>query len=341
MTSDAVEQFRAFVSDTKIPVVSTMTGTGTLPSDSELYYGMVGSHGVKKANMLLNRADLVLILGARLGDRTVSNAKKLGETARLIHIDIDPAEIGKSIQPYIPVVGDVGEVLSQMQPLLDGYTAPAEWLAQVAEISKACTTQESGEDRGFVNPRYFLERLSELAGRAAYISTEVGQNQLWTANHYHFQNPRNFITSAGCGTMGYGLPAAIGAACATKHPVIAVMGDGSFQMDFAELGTMCQWDIPVKMVLFENYRLGMVHEHQYLYYQANYQAVQLDGSPDFEKLAEAYGIPAEKIDENHEIDAAIQRMLRAKGSYLLIVSVDPYEPTGGDLNGCVFREGAK
>lgn len=341
VSSDAVDLFRKLAETTQIPVVSTMTGIGTLPCDSNLYYGMVGSHGLKKANMVLNQADLVLILGARLGDRSVANAKGLGARAKLVHIDIDPAEIGKNVQPYIPVVGDLGDVLEQLIPLLSDYQAPADWTAHTAEIRRDWTVAESGADKGTVNPRYFMERLSSFVGQDAYVSTEVGQNQIWTANHYNFQNPRHLITSAGFGTMGYGLPAAIGAACATKQPVVAVMGDGSFQMDLPELGTMCQWDIPVKMVLFENHRLGMVHEHQYLFYKSNYQAVHLDGSPDFAKLADAYGIPAARISENSEIDAAIEKMFQAEGTYLLIVSVDPYEPTGGALNGRVFREEAK
>jgi len=341
VSSDAVKEFRKFVELTGIPVVSTMTGIGALPCDNSLYYGMVGSHGVKKANIALNQADLVLIMGARLGDRSVANAKSMEARTKLVHIDIDPAEIGKSLQPHIPVVGDVKDVLKQLIPLMDGFRAPAEWTDHLEDSRREWTAAEQSADTGYVNPRYFMERLSQLVKSDAYVSTEVGQNQIWTANHYNFQDPRHLITSAGFGTMGYGLPAAIGASCGTKKPVIAVMGDGSFQMDLPELGTMCQWDIPVKMVLFENHRLGMVHEHQYLFYKSNYQAVVLDGSPDFAKLADAYGIPAGKVSENSGIDKAIGDMMKTKGSYLLIVSVNPYEPTGGALNGRVFREEAK
>ena len=341
VTSDAVKEFRKFTEAVNIPVVSTMTGIGVLPCDSSLYFGMVGSHGVKKANMALNQADLVLIMGARLGDRSVANAKSMEARTKLVHIDIDPAEIGKSLQPHIPVVGDVKDVLKQLLPLVADVKAPAEWLERLRDIRREWTVTESEADTGFVNPRYFMERLAELVKTDVYVSTEVGQNQIWTANHYNFQEPRHFITSAGFGTMGYGLPAAIGAACGTKKPVIVVLGDGSFQMDLPELGTMCQWDIPVKMVLFENHRLGMVHEHQYLFYKANYQAVQLDGSPDFGKLAEAYGIPYGRVSENSGISQAVETMMKTKGSYLLIVSVDPYEPTGGALNGRLFREEAK
>ena len=341
VTSDAVKEFRKFTQMTGIPVVSTMTGIGVLPCDSSLYYGMVGSHGVKKANMALNQADLVLIMGARLGDRSVANAKSMEARTKLVHIDIDPAEIGKSLLPHIPVVGDVKDVLKQLIPLVEDFCTPAEWVEHLKGIRKEWNVEEPDKDTGFVNPRYFMGRLSQLVKSDAYVSTEVGQNQIWTANHYNFQNPRHLITSAGFGTMGYGLPAAIGASCGTKKPVIAVMGDGSFQMDLPELGTMCQWDIPVKMVLFENHRLGMVHEHQYLFYKSNYQAVTLEGSPDFAKLADAYGIPAGRVSQNSGIDQAIETMMKAKGSYLLIVSVNPFEPTGGALNGRIFQEEAK
>lgn len=341
VTSDAVKEFRKFTQMTGIPVVSTMTGIGVLPCDSSLYYGMVGSHGVKKANMALNQADLVLIMGARLGDRSVANAKSMEARTKLVHIDIDPAEIGKSLLPHIPVVGDVKDVLKQLIPLVEDFCTPAEWVEHLKGIRKEWNVEEPHKDTGFVNPRYFMGRLSQLVKSDVYVSTEVGQNQIWTANHYNFQNPRHLITSAGFGTMGYGLPAAIGASCGTKKPVIAVMGDGSFQMDLPELGTMCQWDIPVKMVLFENHRLGMVHEHQYLFYKSNYQAVTLEGSPDFAKLADAYGIPAGRVSENSGIDQAIETMMKAKGSYLLIVSVNPFEPTGGALNGRIFQEEAK
>ena len=341
VNSDAVQELRKFVRMTRIPVVSTMTGIGVLPSDDALYFGMIGSHGMKRANMVLNHSDLVLIMGARLGDRSIANAQRLETRTRLVHIDIDPAEIGKSVQPHIPVVGDVKDVLKQLLPQIEGYQVPAEWLEYVAKIKVDWTVEEPHSDTGYVNPKYFMKRLSEKVQSDAYVATEVGQNQIWATNHYIFKDPRHLITSAGFGTMGYGLPAAIGAACGTDKTVFAVMGDGSFQMDLPELGTMCQWEIPVKMVLFENKRLGMVHEHQFMHYNSNFQAVQLDGSPDFAKLAEAYGIPSAIITENSQVDAGIDRLIAGKEPFLLIVSVDPFEPTGGALNESKFKKEAK
>lgn len=330
--SDAVSEFREFVKVTEIPVVSTMMGVGVIPSSSPKYFGMIGSHGLRAANRLINKADLVIVMGSRLGDRSVAHANGFKSNKKIIHIDLDPAEIGKNIIPDIPVVGDVKDVLEQLTPLVASYKADKEWLAKAEEIRATSSRSLETNDTGYVNPKYFLQKLSDKTNSDVYVSTEVGQNQLWTTNYFNFTSPRSFLTSGGFGTMGYGLPAAIGASAAVDKPVIAVMGDGSFQMDLPELGTMCQWNLPVKMVLFQNRRLGMVHEHQYLIYKSNYQAVTIEGSPDFNKLAEAYGIPSSTISENSEIDKGIEEMMNAEGSYLLVVEVNPYEPTGDALN---------
>ncbi len=333
--SDAENEFRELIKKTDIPVVSTMMGIGAIPSDDPRYCGLIGSHGVKGANLILNKADLVVVMGARLGDRSVANAAGLENKTKLVHIDIDPAEIGKNMQPDIPVVGDIKDVLEQLMPQIGDLKASGEWLDETEKLKQYSKDGSDHETEGYVNPKYFIQRLSALTNSDAYVSTEVGQNQIWVANNFRFRSSRSFITSAGFGTMGYGLPAAIGASAALggKTPVIAVMGDGSFQMDLPEMGTMKQWNIPVKMVVFENKRLGMVHEHQFLLYKSNYQAVSLEGgNPDFNKLAEAYGFENGVVCENKDVDAAISKMLEAEGSYLLVVSVDPFEPTGGSLN---------
>lgn len=332
--SDAVKEVNDFVNMTGIPVISTMMGLGVIPTDDKRFYGMIGSHGMKYANMILNRSDLVLAMGTRLGDRSVANAKGLEEANKLIHIDIDPAEIGKNMQPYIPVVGDIKDVVTQLMPMLEGYSVNGEWKECTDKLREDNTLPIRSEDDGFVNPRYFLQRLSAISNSDIYLTTEVGQNQLWSVNHYTIKHPRGFITSGGFGTMGYGLPAAIGASAAeTDKKVVAVMGDGSFQMDLPELGTMSQYKIPVKMVLFKNDRLGMVHEHQYLHFKSNYQMVDItDGSPDFELLADAYGIKHGRVSDNSKVDEAIKAMLDGDESYMLIVDVDPYEPTGNALN---------
>lgn len=336
--SDCVNEFRKFVTDTQIPVVSTMMGIGNLPSDDKHYYGMIGSHGAKRANLIFNRSDVVIAMGSRLGDRSIANAKGLSTANKVIHIDIDPAEIGKNIQPFIPVVGDISDVISQLSPMLADYVAPAEWVKEADELKERFTRVPSDEETGFVNPRYFLNVLAEKTNSDIIMTTEVGQNQLWSATQFNVKHPRMFLTSGGFGTMGYGLPAAIGAAeavktgSAPKKPVIAIAGDGSFQMDMAELGTMCQHDIPVKMVIFKNDRLGMVNEHQYLKYHSNYQAVDLSGSPDFCKLADAYGIRNGRLSKNADCAAAIDEMMADDKSYMLVIDVNPHEPTGESLN---------
>lgn len=332
-SSDATEEFGKFIDDTKIPVVSTMMGIGVIPLNDSRYYGMIGSHGTKRGNIILNRSDLVIAMGSRLGDRSVANAKGMEKANKLIHIDIDPAEIGKNMQPAIPVVGDIKDVISQLAPMLQDYTAPQSWLDEVNEVRSTLAYSRPNVDRGYVDPRYFLERLSAKTDSDIYLTTEVGQNQIWCVNHFNVKHPRQFLTSGGFGTMGYGLPAAIGASRAQSElPVVAVMGDGSFQMDMPELGTMKQYNIPVKMVLFKNDRLGMVHEHQYLYYKSNYQMVDLGPEPDFATIAKAYGIKSSEINENSQVDAAIDEMMADKESYLLIIDVDPFEPTGDALN---------
>ena len=333
VVSDAVEDFRRLIRMTDIPSVHTLMGLGVMPSDAEMNFGMIGSHGTKWANKIFNSSDLVIVMGSRLGDRTIANAKRLEQAQKIIHIDIDPAEIGKNIQPLIPVVGDIKDVISQLIPLLRGYRADNAWVREAKNARSKLTMKAISDDEGAVNPRYFLEQLSEKTASECYLTTEVGQNQIWCAHHFNVKDPRHFLTSGGFGTMGYGLPAAIGASKAVKDgvakklPVIAVSGDGSFQMDMAELGAMCQHNTPVKMVIFKNDRLGMVHELQHNLYKSNYQAVHIDGSPNFNILADAYGIRNGHASKNSEVKAAIDEMMSDDKSYLLVVDVDPYEPT--------------
>lgn len=333
VVSDAVEDFRHLIRMTDIPSMHTLMGLGVLPSDSEKNFGMIGSHGAKWANQIFNKSDLVLVMGSRLGDRTVANAQGLEAAQKVIHIDIDPAEIGKNIVPLIPVVGDIKDVISQLTQLLRGYKADSAWINEAKNIRSKLTMTAVSDDNGAVNPRYFLEMLSKKTKSECILTTEVGQNQIWCAQHFTVKEPRRFLTSGGFGTMGYGLPAAIGASKAVKDgiapdlPVIAVAGDGSFQMDLPELGAMCQHGTPVKIVIFKNDRLGMVHELQHNLYKSNYQAVHIDGSPNFNILADAYGIKNGYAAKNSEVDAAIDDMLADDKAYILVVEVDPFEPT--------------
>ena len=323
--SKASDAFRNFIKTSKIPVVSTMTGIGSIETDNRLYYGMVGSHGVRVANYALNKSDVLLVLGARLGDRAVAHLTNLKTNKKIIHIDIDPAEICKNIAVDISVISDAGFALQQLNSHAGKISCPDEWVADLDRV-KSMDKPYNTDDGEFVNPKYLLKKLSDRTNSDVIITTEVGQNQIWTANAFTVKNAGSFITSAGFGTMGYGLPAAIGAKfAAPDKTVIAVMGDGSFQMDMCELGTMSQWGINVKMILFKNNRLGMVRELQWSAYKSNYSGVFLDGSPDFAKLVDAYGIKSKCISKNSEIDSAIDALLSDDKSFLLIVNTDPLE----------------
>jgi acetolactate synthase-1/2/3 large subunit len=315
-----------------IPVVTTLMGIGAIPTAHPLHFGMVGTHGSQTANYALHHADLVLILGARVGDRAMGGASTLGKKARIIHIDIDPAEIGKNIDVSIPLVGDLKQILIDMLKHVDTYDNRG-WLDEITERklsdNKRSPSGYGGQaDSEYISPRHLLSLLADFFPEETVLATEVGQNQIWTANNYRFSRPKTFITSGGLGTMGYGLPAAIGAKVGNPEaPTIVISGDGSFQMSMQELGTMKQHDIDIKIVLFNNCRLGMVRELQLIKHEGRYSQVCLDKNPNFVALVAAYGFKGEKITSNGEIRAALERMVHEKGPYLLECMVDPMEPT--------------
>jgi acetolactate synthase-1/2/3 large subunit len=328
ISANASDEVRELAERFNIPVTTTLMGIGAIASAHPLHCGMVGTHGTQTANYALHHADLVLFLGARVGDRAVGAASMLEKKAKIIHIDIDPAEIGKNIDTSIPVVGDVKMILKDMLALLK-TGGSSEWAEAVAMQKRQRAVELVKDDStGFVNPKYLLSLLSEYLPSETVIATEVGQNQIWTANNYDIRLPKTFITSGGLGTMGYGLPAGMGAKVGKPEtPVIVVSGDGSFQMSMQELGTMKQYGIVVKMILFNNCRLGMVRELQLNKHGGRYSQVCLDQNPDFIMLAAAYGFKGERITRNSGIRAALERMTAEKGSYLLECLVDPMEST--------------
>lgn len=305
----------------RIPVVSTMMGLGAVPGGYDLFLGMMGMHGVAAANLAIREADLLLIVGARIGDRAVNSPDAIANNTKIVHIDIDPAEIGKNVGVHIPLVGDAKNALSR----LAGEVAEldfSEWSAQAVSRKKtgAFPARENG-----VNPKRFMAMFSNAAPEDTILVADVGQNQIWSANYFQVKKGR-FLTSGGMGTMGYSVPAAMGAKCSRPDaPVFAVCGDGSFQMQMMELATIVQHQIPVKIVLMQNARLGMVRELQTNQYHGNCTAVFLDGSPDFLKLAEAYGIPASRVVSDAEIPQALEALFAAQGPYLLVCDVDPGE----------------
>ena len=325
ISAKACGELRELAEKTRIPVVSTMMGLGIFPSEHPLYMGMLGMHGVKTANEAVSKCDTMILIGARVGDRAVSLPKFLAKTTKIIHIDVDPAEIGKNIPAHIPLVGDCKHILKELTEKL-GSAERADWLAELSEVKNA--VPEEDETEGYVNPKMFIRKLSAKLPDDTICVADVGQNQIWTCNNFRFKRGR-FLTSGGMGTMGYSIPAAVGAKFASPDSeVVAVCGDGSFQMQMMELATIVQEKIPVKIILMRNNRLGMVRELQTNLYKDNQTAVHIaDGNPDFVALAKSYGIRAERVCTMAEAEAAIENLCSAKEPYLLECNVWRNEST--------------
>ena len=325
-SADAVSELRRLVDQTGIPSVCTMMGIGALPTAHPLNLGMLGTHGLRGANAAIHKADLIVLCGARVGDRAMAAPDQIAAHAKIIHIDIDPAEIGKNMPATIPIVGDLKQVLDKLGKALaeNGAVCPSDW-------AEDCQAGRVPYRRHFstalVNPKALIGLLSDRLREDAILVADVGQNQIWSANHYQVKKGR-FLTSGGMGTMGYSLPAAIGAkfACPDRQ-VVAVCGDGSFQMQSMELATLCQEGLDLKIIVMTNHRLGMVRELQDSGYGGRQSGVNLQGSPDFIRLAAAYGIPSMRIGADAEAVAAVEKLLQTDGPFLLECQVDEKEPS--------------
>lgn len=321
----AREEMITFAKKSGIPVVSTMMGIGVISMDNDVYLGMIGSHGKPYANRAMNNADVIILCGARVGDRAVSSPDILEAQATIIHIDIDPAEIGKNMGVDVPIVGDIQGVLRSFCEQCEKVDCQ-EWIDTVRQW-KADYVSSGVPREDFVEPRSFIKDLSAMMEEEAILTADVGQNQIWAARNFNVKEGR-FLTSGGMGVMGYSLPAAIGAKLAKPHrQVVAVCGDGSFQMQMCELATACQHNVTVKLIIMENGRLGMVKEFQDRLYGGRYIATTLTGDPDFVKLVEAYGIKAARAYNNEEAKRLAKEMLDYDGSYVLVCNVDPATPT--------------
>ncbi len=321
-SAGATKELREFAEKTQIPAVSTMMGLSLFPSEHPLYFGMLGMHGMKSANIAVSKCDTMILIGAKVGDRAVTSPEFLAQTKKIIHIDIDPAEIGKNIKTDIPLVGDCRNILSQLCEhisVIDRTT----WIDELKNISNNIPVQN--ETEGYINPKMFLRKLSEAMPENTVCCADVGQNQIWTCNNFIIKNGR-FLTSGGMGTMGYSIPCAVGAKMADmSNEVIAVCGDGSFQMQMMELATIVQEKLPIKIILMRNNKLGMVRELQTKLYKDHQIGVHLDGSPDFVALTNAYGIPSERVTSYAEADDAIKRLVSAEGPYFIECNVYKYE----------------
>jgi len=318
-TAGAEEELMELVQKANIPVVTTLMGTGAFPAHHPLHIGMIGMHGTSLANKIITDADLIIAAGARFADRTVGNVEGFAPKAKIIHIDIDPAEIGKNIPVHTPIVGDVKHILGQIAKNVK-LQATTDWSNYVTSLKQKVVFKYNGEH---LNPVEVIRQLSNKTKGKAIITTEVGCHQMWTAQHYEFIKPRTFISSGGLGTMGYGLAAAIGAQIAkTDKMIINICGDGSFQMNLSEMATAVENNLPIKIVLFNNKGLGLVRQLQEFYCNKRYNQVHFRFVPDFVKLAASYGFKAMRIQKREEITAAIDSLIEHKGPFLLECVVD-------------------
>ncbi|NLS53541.1 acetolactate synthase 2 catalytic subunit [Hafnia alvei] len=319
--AQAVPALREFVNATGIPTVVTLKGLGAPDPHHPCYLGMLGMHGTKAANLAVQQCDLLIAVGARFDDRVTGKLNAFAPHAKVIHMDIDPAEMSKLRQAHVELCGD----LNRMLPALSQPLSIGEWQYDVISLKAEHPWRYDHPGQAIYAP-LFLKQLSDRKPASAVVTTDVGQHQMWTAQHMQFTRPENFITSSGLGTMGFGVPAAVGAQMARPDDmVICVSGDGSFMMNVQELGTIKRKKLPVKIVLLDNQRLGMVRQWQQLFFDGRYSETNLSDNPDFLMLASAFGIAGQRITRKDQVDAALDALLNSEGPYLLHVSIDELE----------------
>ncbi len=343
--SNASDELVSLARQLRIPVTTTLMGLGAFPADDPLWLGMLGMHGTYAANMAVTESDCLIAIGARFDDRVTGKVDEFSPKAKIIHIDIDPTSISKNVRVDLPVVGDCKFVLTDM---LDGLKEKVQdvheltsgigpWLEQINQWKREQPLRYEQSDS--LKPQFVIEKINELAPEDTIISTEVGQNQMWTAQFFKFNKPRHFLTSGGLGTMGYGFPAALGAQAAfPDRTVIDIAGDGSIQMNIQELATAVQYQLNVKVMIINNGFLGMVRQWQSLFYRGRYSHTSMAFSPDFVKLAEAYGAYGIRVDKPSEVEGAIRKALSIKGPVFVDFHVEPEEdvypmvPAGAPIN---------
>ena len=314
------EVVRRFCEKHQIPLVSTMMGIGTIAKSHPLYFGMLGNNGKPYANKAVSNADLLMIVGARVADRAVPKPEKLERRLNVIHIDIDSAEIGKMLGPTIPLVGDIRHIFDALLEA-DIHTDTKEWLQELEEFKHTTVDHRVFSDKK-VNPMTLVQTLSEKMDEDAVYVADVGQNQLWSADNYVMKSGR-FLTTGGMGTMGYSIPAAIGAKMAEpSRQVVAVCGDGAFQMSMFELATIAVNQVAVKILVLRNEYLGLVREHQEKVYQGHYFGVQLHAFPHFDKLAEAYDMAYFHADSNEGLEEKLDRFLSCPKAAIMVCDID-------------------
>ncbi|RMF42030.1 MAG: biosynthetic-type acetolactate synthase large subunit [Deltaproteobacteria bacterium] len=333
-----------------MPVTTTLMGMSSFPGNHDLSLGMLGMHGTYYANMAVTNTDLLIAVGARFDDRVTGKIDTFAPHAKIIHVDIDPTSIKKNVRVDLPIVGDLKQVLSAVVRKLheegDSVAAlkerTAEWLEEIAGWKEKHPLTYTPSDSE-IKPQFVIEKLSEMLNEDAIITTEVGQHQMWTAQFFRFKQPRTFLSSGGLGTMGYGLPAALGAQMAfPERQVVDISGDGSFQMNSQELATLVQYKLPVKIVILNNNYLGMVRQWQQLFFERNYSQTPLEVPIDFVKLAEAYGATGISTDRVDQVEEVIRKALETPGPVIMEFKVSreenvlPMVPAGRSIHEMVL-----
>ncbi|MDN2488408.1 acetolactate synthase 2 catalytic subunit [Kosakonia sacchari] len=319
--AQAVPALREFLGVTQMPVTCTLKGLGAVEAEYAYYLGMLGMHGTKAANFAVQECDLLIAVGARFDDRVTGKLNTFAPNAKVIHMDIDPAEMSKLRQAHVALQGDLNALLPALQQPL----AIDAWRQYSADLRCEHAWRYDHPGDAIYAP-LLLKQLSDRKPENSVVTTDVGQHQMWAAQHLCFSRPEDFITSSGLGTMGFGLPAAVGAQVARPDDtVICISGDGSFMMNVQELGTVKRKQLPLKIVLLDNQRLGMVRQWQQLFFNERYSETTLTDNPDFLTLASAFGIPGQHITRKDQVEAALDTMLTSPGPYLLHVSIDELE----------------
>lgn len=319
--AQAVPALREFIDVTGIPAVATLKGLGAPDIEHPCYLGMLGMHGTKAANFAVQDCDLLIAVGARFDDRVTGKLNTFAAKAKVIHMDIDPAELGKLRQAHVALQGNLNVLLPALQQPLNIQS----WRDEVMALKQQHSWRYDRPGQAIYAP-LLLKQVSDRKAPETVITTDVGQHQMWTAQHMSFTRPENFITSSGLGTMGFGVPAAVGAQMARPNDmVICVSGDGSFMMNVQELGTIKRKQLPLKILLLDNQRLGMVRQWQQLFFDGRYSETNLSDNPDFITLASAFNIPGQRITRKDQVEAALDAMFNSEGPYLLQVSIDELE----------------
>ena len=323
--AEAEKQLLEFAEKNKIPVINSLMGLGSFPQDNPLYAGIVGSHGYQYSNRIISRADLLIVIGARMSDRATGRIHQLNSNLQYIHIDIDPAEIGKNIEAMVPIVGDAKLILQNLTTKEISVDTD-NWLEEIESIRQALPiNMDMQPGCNFINPKEIISSISDITGDSACVVADVGLNQIWAALYYKLTAKRSYFTSGGLGTMGYSLPAASGVKIGNpQRQVICIMGDGSFQMTLGELAVIREQNIGIKIILFNNQRLGMVKGLQDNFYGKNHNCgVHLECKIEFTKLAEAYSIPAYKVDTIESFREVFSQVMQNDEPCLIQCLIDP------------------